>query len=439
MKLRILILSVILFLIPIAAFSADWVPMTSGTTNTLNGIWGSSASIVFAVGDGGTILHYDGSSWSSMTSGTANNLNGVWGSSASDVFVVGDGGTILHYNGSSWSSMASGTTYDLNAVWGASGSDVFAVGNMRTIIHFDGTAWSAMSPPCCYNFFGVWGSSGTDVYVTGFGGSVDTDHVCHYDGASWEITIYGANHPIWGSSSTDIYTAYIFKWHYNGNSWTILQPPSGTHYCYGIWGASAHDVFFAGTEGIITHYNGTGFSPMTSGTTNQLNCLWGSSSSDVFAVGAGGTILHYDGHAIATTTTTSLTTSTTTSIRPSTTSTVFSTTTVPATLVTLIDFHAVNGRSSVTLVWSTASEIDTVGYNLYRAESENGNFIKINNSLIPAQGTSTQGAHYEFIDRDVQNRKIYYYKLEDIDLIGTSTMHGPVSAMPKWIWGIFGK
>jgi hypothetical protein len=35
----------------------------------------------------------------------------------------------------------------------------------------------------------------------------------------------------------------------------------------------------------------------------------------------------------------------------------------------------------------------------------------------------------------VQNRKTYYYKLEDIDLNGKSTMHRPVSAMPKLIYG----
>jgi hypothetical protein len=36
----------------------------------------------------------------------------------------------------------------------------------------------------------------------------------------------------------------------------------------------------------------------------------------------------------------------------------------------------------------------------------------------------------------VKNRKNYYYKLEDIDLKGTSNMHGPVSAMPRIINGI---
>ena len=38
--------------------------------------------------------------------------------------------------------------------------------------------------------------------------------------------------------------------------------------------------------------------------------------------------------------------------------------------------------------------------------------------LIPAKGASTQGAAYEFIDTNVQNRKTYWYKLEDIDLNG---------------------
>jgi hypothetical protein len=63
-----------------------------------------------------------------MTSGTTNQLVGVWGSSSSDVFVVGNEGTILHYNGSAWGPMTSGITTDLYGVWGSSSSDVFAVG-----------------------------------------------------------------------------------------------------------------------------------------------------------------------------------------------------------------------------------------------------------------------------------------------------------------------
>jgi hypothetical protein len=64
----------------------------------LRGGWGSSGTNVFAVGESGAILHYNGSAWSPMSSGTATNFNGIWGSSGTDVFAVGWNGTILHHS-----------------------------------------------------------------------------------------------------------------------------------------------------------------------------------------------------------------------------------------------------------------------------------------------------------------------------------------------------
>jgi hypothetical protein len=112
------------------------------TDYSLHSIWGSSYSDVFAVGDSGTILHYNGSSWSGMNIGNTNWLFGVWGSSVSDVFAVGlrddtMEGVILHYNGSTWSAMSTGTTTDyLFGVWGSSPSNVFAVGGRGTVLHY---------------------------------------------------------------------------------------------------------------------------------------------------------------------------------------------------------------------------------------------------------------------------------------------------------------
>ena len=63
-------------------------------------------------------------------------------------------------------------------------------------------------------------------------------------------------------------------------------------------------------------------------------------------------------------------------------------------------------------------------------------YVKINSSLIVAEGSPIKGALYEFVDQSVKNRNTYYYKLEDIDLNGNTTMHGPVSATPRWIFGI---
>jgi hypothetical protein len=109
------------------------------------------------------------------------------------------------------------------------------------------------------------------------------------------------------------------------------------------------------------------------------------------------------------------------------------------TEIALSSFVAKAGNGRVKLEWITESETDNAGFNIYRVEAENGEYAKINESLIPAQGSSTLGASYEFIDTDVQNRKTYYYKLGDIDLNGNSKMHGPVNATPRWILGIIEK
>jgi hypothetical protein len=45
-------------------------------------------------------------------------INKFWGSSSNDLYAVGDGGNIAHYNGSSWTKIESGTTTNINDVWG---------------------------------------------------------------------------------------------------------------------------------------------------------------------------------------------------------------------------------------------------------------------------------------------------------------------------------
>ncbi len=104
-------------------------------------------------------------------------------------------------------------------------------------------------------------------------------------------------------------------------------------------------------------------------------------------------------------------------------------------LIGLISFSAIGLNGNVIIKWQTESEIDTAGFNIYRADEEQGEFIQINEALIAAQGSPAEGAQYEFIDAAVENRQTYYYMLEDVDVYGVSTMHGPVSATPSLIYG----
>jgi hypothetical protein len=296
-----------LALSPSDALAADesvcvWNPMSSSTSVMLRGVWGSSATDVFAVGDGGCIAHYDGVTWSPMSSGTTNPLFGVWGSSSSDVFVVGSLGTVLHYDGNTWISM-NVTSEHLQCVWGSSSSDVFAVGQ-EVILHYDGGTWQTMMDLVTPSYFGpchIWGSSPSDVFVVGQGDW----GIWHYDGSAWldiRSSITPLKNPpiwgIWGSSSSDVFVVGQGDiLHFNGSSWGLM--PSGLAFdgtLVAVWGSAWNDVFAVGWEGgtrrIILHYDGTAWTSTNTATGEGLRGVWCGPSSDVFAVGNKGTILH---------------------------------------------------------------------------------------------------------------------------------------------------
>ena len=97
------------------------------------------------------------------------------------------------------------------------------------------------------------------------------------------------------------------------------------------------------------------------------------------------------------------------------------------TAITLASFTAEPGVGGVTLAWETGTEVDNAGFNVCRASAPDGPYAKINAALIAAQGDPVAGASYTFLDKGLAPGT-YTYKLEDVDLNGVATLHGPVSA-----------
>ncbi len=101
------------------------------------------------------------------------------------------------------------------------------------------------------------------------------------------------------------------------------------------------------------------------------------------------------------------------------------------TLVYLSSFTADGYPEGVLLEWTTESEVDNEGFNLWRSETEDGEYVQINDTMIPAEGDGTTPHTYTYLDEDVETGAGYYYKLEDIDTHGLSTFHGPIAA--EWV------
>ena len=74
--------------------------------------------------------------------------------------------------------------------------------------------------------------------------------------------------------------------------------------------------------------------------------------------------------------------------------------------------------------WSTTSQGDALGFNLYRSESLEGQKTKINSSLIPRLNLNT--AEYSYTDVSAVLGRVYWYWLEDEDGYGpTGVYYGP--------------
>lgn len=99
------------------------------------------------------------------------------------------------------------------------------------------------------------------------------------------------------------------------------------------------------------------------------------------------------------------------------------------TAVTLASFTAAPQGDSIRVTWETATELENLGFNLYRGESAAGPWTPLNVELIAPQNPGgTSGAVYEWLDSGVTPGVTVYYRLEDVDIHGASTFHGPVSA-----------
>lgn len=279
-----------------------WSPMTSGTDIPLYAVWGDAATDVYTVGyhflddigqiSESTILRFDGTAWSAVPT-TFNLLAQLWltglsGSSASDIYAVGEGfdesggssfGAILHFDGKSW-AMVSGPPLPaplegaLYTVSSSSETEVYAVGftfnivngdQNATAIHFDGRTWAPTSVPGSDHLVlrDVWSKTGSGAFAVGDDNTsltAATGAVLRFDGTAWQ--------PVSGAGSNPLKA---------------------------VWGTSAADVFAVGENGAILHFDGATLSAMTSPTTETLVDVYGNTSTDVFAVGLSGTILHYDG------------------------------------------------------------------------------------------------------------------------------------------------
>lgn len=87
-------------------------------------------------------------------------------------------------------------------------------------------------------------------------------------------------------------------------------------------------------------------------------------------------------------------------------------------------------RVANTPKWTTASESDNFGYDVYRGDGEKGPFAKLTKQPILGAGTTDETHKYQFVDDTIDPCKDYWYYVEAISTHGARETFTPVFKAP---------
>jgi hypothetical protein len=166
-----------------------------GLKRNINATWGTAANDVYAVGDTGLILHWDGLAWAKQPYETGfiqnRDLEGIWGTGPTDIWTVARHTVVLHNNGvvdtnhysptatytGPWDHVEIDGTLDNASVFGGGPGNVFSVGDSGMVLHQNnadlstggtGLHWTRMSDLASdRKLRGVWVTGVTDVFIVG--------------------------------------------------------------------------------------------------------------------------------------------------------------------------------------------------------------------------------------------------------------------------------
>ena len=114
----------------------------------------------------------------------------------------------------------------------------------------------------------------------------------HWDGQEWILIRteapgygFGTNFSVFAFNSNDIWVGSTLPEYWDGINWCFHgYNLAGGYYIRKIWGSSSNDIYFVGSNGNITRYNGQHWYRMYSGTDLDLRDISGNSST-VFITG----------------------------------------------------------------------------------------------------------------------------------------------------------
>ncbi|HPQ42436.1 MAG TPA: hypothetical protein PLV45_18835, partial [bacterium] len=112
----------------------SWQTVTLETTGYLGAIWGYRPDDIWMdTSMKGILYHYDGSGWEQFDTGLDRHFIKFWGAASDDIWAIGDEGSMLHWDGKAWTEVYLSYCF-MRDIFGVSGTDIRAIG-LKTIYY----------------------------------------------------------------------------------------------------------------------------------------------------------------------------------------------------------------------------------------------------------------------------------------------------------------
>ena len=245
---------------------ARWGPSGAIYNNVdFYGVYAVAINDVWAGGENGNIIHYDGSGWTFFQDIGNDTVRGIYCNNASDCWAVSDNDRIFHYNGTSWSEDTDVGSGDLNTVYCNDGSDCWTAGDDGSgngdFYHYNGSTWS-FSQQIPLAVKSIYCNGASDCWA-----ATEGEKIYHYNGTTWSQSAdlgTGTLNSVYCNSASNCWAVGenasnegVF-YHYNGTSWSFDS--NATVPLYGVACFDGSDCWAAADDAIIYHYNGTAWS-----------------------------------------------------------------------------------------------------------------------------------------------------------------------------------
>ena len=286
-----------------AGVSSGWRIVLDDLPAPLLSVFRAGDGVLFAVGGNGSrplALRQEKGGWWDVDPGTREVLWWVHGFSSSDVYAVGEAGTVTHFNGQFFQVERTGGDFVLWGVWGAGPDDVWAVGGNPTlnkahpvVLRRQRGEWREVDTGITFagNLFKVWGSGPDDVVMVG-----DEGRILRYDGKAFRLEARGGDRlvTVFGGARDDVYAVGGLKgplaMHYDGTRWGDYAPLAFQRNLNG--GArSATGLVIVGWSGYLAEAGGPAGAALTELPPLSKDCLHGAAVLPDGFVAVGGDLL----------------------------------------------------------------------------------------------------------------------------------------------------